>query len=254
MFNVALDTLWNAQVTANPGTPLGTIAPYFYLDPDSQLISLVLHDEMIQNSDISINDASLNYLQGFDLFYERGNPPAFLTDKYHFNYYQTNNICNQYGGEKGIPGGDFWYYTQEYRALDLWSDLRKIFITTSSISVKAEEKAVNLPNGTQTGLTSYVPVLFDYTPVFTDSASSRTISYYVPQSQYRLVDILSTEPLTKISMELFWQDTLGDIYPLYIQIYQAINIKLGFFRKSIYKNYYPGEDHPTDKYIVSRRK
>lgn len=245
MFNTALAAAWNAQVLLQPPGTMGPTPPYFFLDADSQLISLVVNNTMVTNPaiQIGINDQALNYLQAFNLYYQQATPPGLPNDIFFFETYQQGNICNVNGREVGVVGGGYWIYTQEYQALDLWSDLRKIFITTDNIPIKAEEKAVNLPNGTQTGQVAYVPVLFDYTPPFNSSASSRTLSYYSPQSQYRLVDVLGTEPITKISVNIFWQDTLGDAYPLYIQIYQAINLKLGFFKKSVYKNYFPPENN-----------
>ncbi len=255
MFNVALLTAWNDQVNFQPPDTMGPEPPYFLLDPDSQLISLIVNDAIVTDPEIriGINDAALNYLQAFNFFYQQGAPPGLQTDIFFFNFYQQGNVCNLYGQYLDIFDPDvnvtdyYWKYTQEYQALDLWSDLRKIFITTDNIPIRAEEKAVNLPNGTQTGQVAYIPVLFDYTPPFNNSASSRTLSYYVPQSQYRLVDVLGTEPITKVSVAIYWQDTLGDAYPLYIQIYQAINIKLGFFKKSLYKHYFPVQNQISNR-------
>lgn len=246
MFNNALQLAFDAA--SGDDNPLGTEAPYFSLNASTQLITLFISDSFkLSGAKLCINDAALNYLQGFNYNYVRANPPNLNNDRYVFNFYEEGNWDQVSSRSSPTVYYSGWFYEQEYQALELWTDLRKIYITTSTIPVKAEEKSVNLANGTQTGQTAYVPVLFDYTPPLTNSSSSRTISYYVPSAQLRLVDILGTEPLNKVSLEVYWQDTLGDAFPLYLQLYQAINIKLGFFKKSLYKNYYPEEYAKTHR-------
>ena len=81
------------------------------------------------------------------------------------------------------------------------------------------------------------PILTDFVPNISAAAGeSRSIAYYVPTSQYRLVDLISTNPLQKIDIRIFWEDRDGNLYPLEISIFQQASLKLGFFKKSLYNS------------------
>lgn len=231
-FNNALQDAFSAQFPGGPVAVLG--APYFFMDYDTQLISLVVSDEFTTNADIYINKESLYYLQGFNLFQR----PSYLDAQgsiFSFVYYKFNNNCDYYGQNFGTAGNQYWIYTQEYYAVQSIAIARKIIFTTNFIPINPEYVTVNKENGVQTGLGATSNILFQYVPKISTGGGSRIVNFF-DSSYPRLVDLQGSSPISRIDLQIFWQDVQGDTFPLYISPYQAANIKLGFFRKSLFKN------------------
>lgn len=236
IFNTTLTNLWNTAVLANPLVNLGPQAPYFYINED-KLIVLVVSDQFKNNARIGTNGATLTLLEGFN-FSDTTYSNAYV-DNAFFTFYDNGNVCNSDGGQLRVPGNGYWYYIQEYNAIDIWYSVRRVFVTTTAIPINQDVITVNDNNGKQTGLTAYYPILFDYTPQITNNIAGKSVNYYEPQSQYRLIDINSDQPLYRIDLLIFWQDKLGNNYQIFLTPGQSINVKLGFFKKSLYKNYWP---------------
>jgi hypothetical protein len=132
-------------------------------------------------------------------------------------------------------------FTQEYKSIQLWSSLRKIFITSGTIPIGYEfEPPVASP--TNPGITfnsssnPSLPILTDFIPLINDIGESRSIAYYIPSPQYRLIDMISDTNIQNIDLNIYWQDKLGNTYPLDISLFEQASVKLGFFRKSLYKD------------------
>jgi hypothetical protein len=227
------------DVFIQAGSPGGGNAPFFYLDAERQLLVLIVSEGFLATDGngqplykIRMNNATLNYLLGFQYFYDQTNnlvPIILILD-------DIGNISNEYGAEQGIPGGTYRYFKQQYYALESWSSLRRIAIVSTSIPIVNEYLPVLAPDGSNTDVSTSFPVLLDFTPVIKNGAEARNIAYYRPEAQYRLLDLTTGAPLTKINIKVFWVDRLGFYYPLYLQLYQSIDIKLGFFKKPLYNN------------------
>jgi hypothetical protein len=82
---------------------------------------------------------------------------------------------------------------------------------------------------------SSLPIITDFIPNINSPGESRSIAYYNPTSQYRLIDMVSDTPLQKINLKIYWVDISNNIYPLYVSVAQQASIKLAFIRKSLYK-------------------
>lgn len=217
------------------GNPGGAGAPYFeFTQSEYGLISLIVPNAFIAaGATIEFNSELLQYLEGFETTY------IFPLQKFRFVFYQRGNICNVNGAEVGIVGGTSWIYKQQFYCLQLWNTMRKIYFATSSIPINSEYKTTNVRNtDTPNSVTTLSPIILDYIPKFDILNSSRTIIFY-NSCEYRLVDTLSDSPLYHIQVSVFWQDVYGNSFPLYIGINDEITIKLAFFKKSLYKNYYP---------------
>ena len=218
MFNDALNT---AFILA--GSP-GGVLPFYSYDPISQLISLnVSLPFRTAGANIYNNAEANNYLDSFDYFSFGYNQPFgrdFQHDLTHLNLVGTGNLP----------------FPEDTISIELWFSLRKLLITSNNIPIFPEFSPAQNPNtGLQTGVNSSIPIISDYIPQLEFSNQTRSIAYYIPTSQYRLVDLLSVTPLSKINLNIFWQDKLGNINPLYISVNQQATIKLAFIRKDLYK-------------------
>jgi len=255
MLNVALRTVLTASgiLAALPAPPTPPLInpnlPYFYLDAETNLISLIypiyfanLTAPLTDVPTIFINSLLKSYLDAFDFSFigfdqPNGRDFQFLLtspspDKifYPANFILPPNATAQPTQSPII----FYRVKQEYSSLQYWTSLRKLIISTNTIPIVAESiPAINQ----STDLNVSYPILSDFIPNIEGSAgTSRTIAFYLPDAQYRLVDLIGDNSLQKLDLKVFWQDLDGNLFPMTISANQQIDIKLGFFRKTLYKN------------------
>lgn len=214
--------------------------PYFYLQPESELIHLVVDiatfsptataivPSPIQSATIYMNNDLEVYLSAFPVIYVA--PNSEPGRDYDFSLVR-------FGGDKLIPPFNIGAvatqknFTQEYSVLALWSSLRKILITSNTIPIQSEYT----PTG-NSGISSTLPVITDFIPQNELPGQSRSIAYYNPSAQYRLVDLKSSCELRTIDLKIYWQDIFQNIYPLLISKYQQASIKLAFIKKTLYND------------------
>ena len=75
------------------------------------------------------------------------------------------------------------------------------------------------------------PILTDFSVPFGPDNTYRPQSNYVPQSEFRLIDLYGSIPINNIFIELFWKDRYGGLHPLLMESVGAAMIKLLFRRK-----------------------
>jgi hypothetical protein len=221
-FNIALAAAYALAY------PLATDPPYIYLDEGLQLLVLVVSKAFrdLATNKIRINSDAYNYLIGFRFKKTvtiPNAPYAFVLDDF-------GNVCNEFGGNQRVADADWLFYPQQYYSLESWTPLRKIIITSVSLPILSEYLA------TATGNNPQAPVLLDFSPQIRTGSEARTITFYVATAQYRLVDLISNDNISNVSIQIYWGDRIGNIYPLLISAYQSVDLKLGFFKKHLLKN------------------
>lgn len=231
-----LDSLNNALSASfiAAGSP-GGFAPYFYLNNFDGIpkIELIVSDALLSDPNfnhIAINYRLLSYLPGFEYFIDINEPVTqtiFILDK-------INNTCNQFGGDRNDPTQVFYYFQQQYYALEIFNPLKKILITSESISCNQEYISSTLLS--QKGQNVTLPIIFDYSPKIKTGSGSRTISYYSKDGDLVLKDLISHNPLYRIDLKISWEDKLGKIYPLLLNRFQTAYLKMCFVKRSLYNN------------------
>ncbi len=212
--------------------------PYFIYESSTGLIKLVVDTLFvtgIPKPSIYINKELQTYLSSFALQFNSVRDGIYHND-YYFDKFPTLNTSanNYYGyalfGTSNATTGpiDFYYYVEEYPSTNLWAGIRKILITSNTLPVQGE-----IIPGTQS---ISFPIITDFVIPIEFAGQSRSVAYYNPLSQYRLVDLLSNDPIYKIDLQIYWEDTLGNFYPLQLIPGQQAGIKLAFVKKSLYKN------------------
>ncbi len=250
MLNIALTQSWRASGLAGLFPTLNT--PYFYYDNTTELIELIAPSPFAYLTApataiplIFINQSLLHYLNSFDWFFVGYNQPNGVD-----LYFIANNITplnsltpvppQVYPTEKQAytPYGttptnppSYFIYTENYSTIQYWSSLRKIIITSGTIPIFYE----NIPANNNGGVATSLPILTDFVVPLSTIGDGRTIAYYTPTAQYRLVDMNSDQPLYNINIKVFWEDIYLNRYPLYISVAQIASVKIGFFRKTLYK-------------------
>lgn len=238
MFNVAFLDVYNQYVAANPATPIALQqTPTLYYDSPTQLLSLIIGNAWANNIPIPtwvlyVNNEALQYLSAFNYDYINNLVNPNLDDNYFKVAYNGNNIypVNAFPN----PGGAYYLkITQNFVSVGGWSSLRKLIITSDMMPIVSEQLPVGVGQNASDQYNS-LPILSDFLPNIVFAGDSSQVAYYFPTTQYRLIDLISDFPLNKISVNIFWQDKRGILYPLTVSVYQSISIKIAFVKKVLY--------------------
>lgn len=242
MFNNTLSVLWIASGLA--ALFPGILAPYYIFDPVTTLISIIVPKcftkitaPAIEIPKLSQNIPATNYMNNFLLLFNGVDQPNGNDLTYDF----SGILPAPYAPEVNYPPPEFTYpvpftpattnyykFTQDYPSIPYWSSVRRL-ILTSNIPINPESITSNTENAT-------LNILSDFIIDTSLPGASRSIAYYNPNPQYRLIDLNSDTPLQKLNIRIFWQDDQGNIYPLGLTVLQQASLKLLFVRKSLYKN------------------
>jgi hypothetical protein len=238
MMNAALLQSWiNSGLSAI--FPLPIRAPYIEYNSSTSLLSVVVPKcfsvitaPLIEIPKIYLNVPMIQYFMGFSLYFYGINKTfgrdadIILSDPISVAPYQLIPLPSQ------LYLTDYYKFTQDFSSLPYFASIRKILITSNTIPINAE--VIPPPYGSSISTT--LPIITDFVIPIETIGSSKSIAIYNPSAQYRLIDMIGSTPLHKLDLNIMWEDLDGNIYPLYLSIFQQISIKIGFFRKSLYKD------------------
>lgn len=234
MINTALSGAYSDAGLA--GTP-----PYFIFDPSTQLISLIVNSSF--NSPVA-PFIIMNYLlfQYIDNFYLTSISFSYTPNSlWYFNVYGLVNDSYGYTPYGAPPVGppQFYKLTQDAPSLSLWNPIKKLLFLSSTMPITYEVVPAGTTQKDNSGVFSSLAIITEFTPQIQNADDARSIAYYNTSGYggIRLTDMNGNNPLYKIDIKVLWQDINNNIYPMIIPNFQQANIKLGFIRKSLYKNF-----------------
>lgn len=239
MINTALKVAW---VDIGLATIYPTLIPPFMgLNSATGIITLYA-PEVIDTTNIKIfcNAPLANFLDGFAFTTLPGipNTPAPFGEDYIFITTPASRIPEQAYTPPYIamPNPPIYYkYDQDHSTLPLWSSMRRLVLVSNTIPISPEYLPASSGSQANTaGNNVAIPVLSEFSVATESVADVRSIAYYTPSAQYRLVDLMSDAPLSKIDVQVFWQDSQGRLFPLVLSPGQQVDITIGFFRKELY--------------------
>jgi len=243
MMNTALSTIWISSGLAALFTT--STAPYFTYNNGSQPLNLIIPTCFIRTTSpatsvptLFMNTKLETYLTSFPSFFNGNN--TVTGNDYTFQFggatpYYPAGITSPATATGPIPAANYYDQACEYSTLPFWNALRKVVLLSNTLCIRNE----GIPSGfsNQSGLPASLNIISDFIPNIDFSGDSRSICYYNPSAQYKLVDIITDLPTRKIDIVVFWQDRDQTLWPLYLSTYQIASIKLGFFRKNLYKKF-----------------
>ncbi len=230
-----------ANLLTKPGTEIIATAkvPFFNYSADENRLSLytdplfydLTNPAIINPIRIYWNYPSYVYLTAFPYF--NYNIGSILGKDNYFNISSNNdiNIVNI----PNIPTGvNYIKTTQAYVSIGYMSPLKSIQIVTTN-GIKPEGFNINVNTTNQNQSIQYTNVITDFLPDVsqpTAGVSSYRQIYNAP-SLYRLWEFKNNDPLYEINASIYWQDFLGNTYPLYLSKGQSVLLKYMFIEKSL---------------------
>lgn len=218
-FIMMINTALQAAVTASG---IGGVAPYYTYNPTTELKSLVLNAGFVATGAvIYMNESLENYLAGFQFFQS----DVGAVDEYQ-------HVFNP------LPPTTY-LFSEDYRCMSLWFDIRKIVLVSDSLPVLQETSPTqDAITGLSEGIINYTPILTDFIVSFDSPSQFLGFADYTPDT-YRLVDMIkSSIPITRLHLQFYWLNKQGTRIPLEISNTQAATLKLAFLQKSLYNNEY----------------
>lgn len=234
MINQALQTAWVAA-----GSPGGAGQfPYFSYNCNTRIIELILPLTFVNDVSLSPN--------GNTVYWNNR-----LQDKLiSFNIQRTRRLCVTdpsspryeviltsvaYDDSQLAPNPPFapaaYKICQDFPTNDYMNSVRKIVITSNSLPINKE---IYPPSGDNGAAFNNIPIVTDFQLDLNNVAGAqRSVALFEAQI-YQLIDIVTTQPMYSIGLELYWADKENRLYPLPLLPYDNISIKLAFLKKSTF--------------------
>jgi len=239
MVNNTFVTAFNTLDVASGGLPVGSEAPYFEFDSATQLISLVaqrqFYDRTLLNPiNIFMNYKLFVYYDGIEVNYLGTGSNSYAANGKDVQFIVKDLKNNWYNPSFVPPASppDYYKMTQDFPNLVTWNVFKSLQITSNMIPIR-EEYAPALQSAGSSNTESQI-FLKDFEPVLNNGGDSRGILYFVLDGPYQLINLMSTTPLTKLDMSLYWVDRFGRKFLLQCPYNQVISVKIVFIKKSSY--------------------
>jgi hypothetical protein len=243
VINMALAASF-AVVSADVTWPAGaTYPPYMTFDSSSGLITITVQTAYTSAGvALYFNSELMEFFQStFQTIFNgfSGVPPgpviAAGTDyQIRLKNNGNNSVANiPNPGAVALAG---YAMRQEFAALQLWTDFATLAFMTGSVAVSPEFAPATKSSTTTSG---GIPIISDFQPVTSGNGTDlRTSITYVPQSEYRLVDLIGGSPMKTFDLQVFWGDSFGNYFPIFVSHNLCVSAKI-MFRRHLKKHKIP---------------
>jgi hypothetical protein len=208
-------------------TPVGSVPPTIYFNASTNLFSLLV-DPLFYAGDLPLpiyiymNYKLFQFFVGFNVL-RTGFMAADGRD-FRFEIVINANV-----------NGALLIMSQDYATFSNWNCLRTIQLRSPLMPTKNE--FVPSTSSGSDSRSATAAILSSFTPAYGNSpgaAVPRSQVNFTLQSAWRLIEVVSSAPMTKISLAIYWSDEQNNSYPLILNYRELILCKLCFHRKDTY--------------------
>lgn len=233
MINAALDVSFILLKLANPAIA-STLPPFLIYEAEFQLLRLVYPKTYITDVlTINFNTPLAKFLKGFQTIIH--GPAAVNGKNFEFVRKVLPANSNEYVNPI-VPGATPYLFSQgEYNTLQYWNSFKNLVFLTGNLPIVAEYTPDQAIGGViSPGQGNFRPILTDFQPILSSAGDATSQLQYYPQGPYRLVDLISDQPLYKVDLRIQWQDAENRLFPLFIEQGLSASVKLAFIKKDSY--------------------
>lgn len=196
--------------------------PYFKSAPGGDIEFVYPRKFITEGIDLYYNSWLNPYIFGLTTEYVIGNPDF----EHKIRLVELPEYENGYvpfGGTAVVPP-DWLVARPSFPQVPYWGELQSIVFRTTKLPIRSEMTNSDLGYA----LVSE-PILTDF--VVSEWDGNRSDIVFVPNGPYRLLDVVSDQPIRSIDVQIFWKDILGRITPLFIYPGTDVGIKLAFLKE-----------------------
>lgn len=248
LINMINMSLYNVWYNSGIGTTFPAVSPpYYYIDYNTEIIHLIVPSilteptlPLVDIPKIFINEQLITYLQGFQYIFNGYGQPNGKDFILRLQYTspipqvlpQLSSACDENGNPISSTNPTYYDISQEYTAFTFWVSLKKIIITSFGLPIRSEFVPTN--TNANSSINASYPIITDFVPNIEKASDVRTVAYYYPTAQYRLVDMIGNGSVNNVDLKVYWTDKLGNLYPISVGVNNFAEIKLAFFNKKLY--------------------
>ena len=129
---------------------------------------------------------------------------------------------------------------QEINSVGLWNPIASVVFTSTTLPIHPTlSSAPKIYNSVGSGLqgvgsTNLTNILSDFEFPISSTNQYRPEISYVPQGEYRLIDMYSNRNLSKIDLNVYWRDRYGNLKPVRLLPGCSASVKILFRHKHFY--------------------
>lgn len=275
MINNAINEAYDKMETANP-ILVNVARPYVIYDTVTEKISIIVPNievgginlyttEYDVNTNrpmynpeppgkccIFVNNILYAYIESIESYVVANylNYLSFLiivSDTKNNYYYPSENDVNTIVTQTSVSFTDtnitytvkpVWFkLSQQYKMITAWNGISNIvFFTQMPIQQEYIPSISRVSGNVSISGSSGMPIMTDFIPNIQEQGGQRNRYNYYANGPYRLININSTIPITKIQFSIYWQDKYQNLYPMRISSDQTNSVKIAFIKKNIYKS------------------
>lgn len=234
--NAASRAAFTALKAAFPGAS-GTVAPLFYLNSTTALISMYVQDAYLETNANRIQIGfNVDLAQILDLPYDAMFPAP---DPNGFEYLIAVNddaILLPAAPRTGVPlalsaiAGNLLQVTQDFSSLVEWDDIKGITFVSTIIPMTPQLLPnVSPPNQINNEIArGGQNILIDFELIKGNPFESRQLAQYFPQSEFKMLSMAGTTPLNVIDIQVFYVTYTNVRRELYLNPNTSLGIQLYF--------------------------
>ena len=128
-------------------------------------------------------------------------------------------------------------FFSEVCSIDAWNPVASIVFTSNTLPIiPSQTSPAKLYNSSSNGLSSsgvanITSILSDFEIPISSTNQYRSEISYIPQGEYRLIDMYSNQDIFKIDLNVYWKDKLGNLIPLLLEPGCSASVKILFRSK-----------------------
>jgi hypothetical protein len=220
------------------------VAPRFVWNTNTNKLNLIVSKEFVEGLNTNTYYLSMNcpLYNLFDTFPSYCNSLSTALPAQNNFYFSLNDNygLQTFSDPNGTTGTPLTLYTysQQSSSVVSWSPVNSLLFTTSLIPVNSEFSGSpeylgdNLSN-TSNSQQNLTAILTDFTiPMVDGTEYSRTMLYYIPTSEYRLIDLLGNSPFNQLNIQVYWKDIIGQLHPATLKLGTNATMKILLRKRS----------------------
>lgn len=243
MVNTALETAFTS-LSGLTTLPVGSEHAFFCLEREQNTLSLnakaAMYDAFIASPiKIWMNQNLWRFFDGIPIkAYNIYLSPLVNGRDVLFLPFDTINNIFEY-----ISTGNYYYKMisdNGFECLAAWNIAKGFYFRSNNLRVRNEimpttsiiyDEATAIATQIVNNYVDYNPIICNFDFTFTANSLKPQISQFILNTNYKVMDMVSTENLKNIDIQVFWYDGFNRSYPLYLLPNTSMTIRLVFQQK-----------------------